>query len=329
MTPLWGLHLWIVLGVGLALRLDVPLAYLAANISIPPLLPFITAAEIEIGAMLRTGAWLGLHKDELVARGATAFLKDLWLGTVVLGPALATVFGGVTYGLVAHRRSAGSDTTLPHEPDPVDRVAARYAHGSIATRMYVASKLRSDPVGHAIVALGRETPLGAVLDLGCGRGQLALLLLESGVATHVHGVDWDAAKVAEATRAADGMAATFAAGDVRGFEAEPASTVLLVDVLHYFAESEQSALLARASQAARQRIVIRDVDPDRGLRSTLTRWQERLTTRAKYNVGERVRVRSIAAVRAELEALGFRVTVAPCWGKTPFSNVLVVGERSD
>lgn len=326
-TPLWGLHLWIVLGVGLALRLDVPLAYLAANISIPPLLPFITAAEIEIGALLRTGAFLGLTRAEIGARGVAAFLKDLWIGTAVLGPALATVFGGVTYAAVAHRRGGAAPAPAPPE-DPIERVAARYAHGSIATRMYVAGKLRSDPVGSAVVALGHHAPLGAVLDLGCGRGQLALLLLEAGVATEVHGLDWDAAKVDEATRAAEGLRATFAPGDVRTFDAEPADTVLLIDVLHYFTESEQSEILARAAGAAQKRLVVRDIDPERGLRSALTRLQERLTTRAKYNTGERVRVRSMREVRRELEALGFTVTIEPCWGKTPFSNVLVVAARS-
>ncbi|MFO0672697.1 MAG: class I SAM-dependent methyltransferase [Polyangiaceae bacterium] len=203
----------------------------------------------------------------------------------------------------------------------------RYAHGSIATRMYVAGKLRSDPVGSASSWRSATTHRSARSSISGGRGQLALLLLEAGVATEVHGLDWDAAKVEE-MRAAEGLRATFAPGDVRTFDAEPADTVLLIDVLHYFTESEQSEILARAAGAAQKRLVVRDIDPERGLRSALTRLQERLTTRAKYNIGERVRVRSMREVRRELEALGFTVTIEPCWGKTPFSNVLVVAARS-
>lgn len=60
----------------------------------------------------------------------------------------------------------------------------------------------------------------------------------------------------------------------------------------------------------------------------MTRLQERITTAGDFNRGDRVLVRSITAITGELEREGFRVSVSPCWGKTPFSNVLVVGERA-
>ena len=311
-----------------------PIAYLAANISIPPILPFITIAEVEIGSFVRTGAFVGMRRADLAARGVGSFLRDVWIGTAIFGPALAAVGGAITYALVALRRRARRAD--PHEPmgrdpDPMNRVADRYAHGSVATRMYVSSKLHADPIGDALVSLGKERTLGSVLDLGCGRGQLAILLLEADVASRVRAVDWDQPKVDEATRAAQGLAADFAQSDVRIAAAEVGAqshdTVLLVDVLHYFAENEQSALVRDAARAAKVRVVIRDIDPERGFRSTMTRLQERLTTGARYNLGERVLVRSIATVTRELEAEGFRVEVTPCWGKTPFSNVLIVATR--
>ncbi len=333
-TPLWGLHLWIILAIGLPLKLDVPIAYLAANISIPPILPFITIAEVEIGSFVRTGAFVGMRRADLAARGIGSFLRDVWIGTAIFGPALAALGGAITWGLVALRRRArrpDSREPLERDPDPMNRVADRYAHGSVATRMYVSSKLHADPVGDALLSLGEERTLGRVLDLGCGRGQLAILLLEAGVASRIRGVDWDQPKIDEAARASQGLDADFARGDVRSaaadVETQVHDTALLIDVLHYFAEGEQSALVRDAARAARERVIIRDIDPDRGFRSTMTRLQERLTTGASYNRGERVLVRSIATITRELEAEGFGVAVTPCWGKTPFSNVLIVATR--
>lgn len=343
-TPLWGLHLWIVLAVGLALRLDVPVAYLAANISIPPLLPIITIAEIELGSLVRTGAVMGLNRTELASRGITTFIKDVWIGTAILGPTLALVGSAITYGFIRIRRrgaedagavgaeSAAAASANIDRQDAIHRVADRYAHGSIGTRMYVSSKLSADPVGGALLTLAAETSgtsggLGSVLDVGCGRGQLALLLLEAKGASRVRGVDWDAPKITEANRAASGLDAEFVQGDLRHAPFLEADTVLLIDVLHYFDEREQADLLARAARAAQTRLLIRDIDPDRGWRSAMTRLQERLTTGARYNRGERVFARPIATVVRELEAEGFEVRVEPCWGKTPFSNVLVIGER--
>jgi len=52
MTPVFGLHWLIVIGVCVPLRLDAGVAYLAANISLPFIAPFITFAELETGAFV-------------------------------------------------------------------------------------------------------------------------------------------------------------------------------------------------------------------------------------------------------------------------------------
>jgi hypothetical protein len=75
------------------------------------------------------------------------------------------------------------------------------------------------------------------------------------------------------------------------------------------------------------RVVVRELDPDRGWRSGITRAQERVTTSLGYNRGARVNVRKIEALVAPLRARGFAVRVEPCWGATPFANVLIVAER--
>jgi hypothetical protein len=156
---------------------------------------------------------------------------------------------------------------------------------------------------------------------------MGVLLLEAGVATSVIGWDWDEGKVAAATRAAEGLDARFEKADVREHPIPPCDTVLLVDVLHYLSIEEQDALLARAASAARHHVIVRELDPDRGWRSAVTRFQESVTTALRFNEGARLAFRAIAEITAPLARSGFRTTVIPAWGATPYSNVLVHASR--
>ncbi len=220
------------------------------------------------------------------------------------------------------------------EPDAIGRAigrtAERYARAgkSRGTYHYVRGKLRGDPSTLAVASLA---PLGDVLDLGCGRGQLGVLLLESRAATTVRGCDWDDEKVAIANRAALGLSGEFAKGDVRTAHAEAADTVLLIDVLHYFDRDTQDALLIRAAGLVKPggRLVLRDADTGRGWRSMMTRIEEGLFTAIKFNRGERVLFRDVTRELVPLlEAQGMSCSVVPCWGGTPFSNVLLLATRT-
>lgn len=325
-TPLWGLHMILVLAVCLPLKLDAPVAYLAANISIPPLAPLLTMAELELGSLVLTGHALPTSVARLQASGPALFLKEIVAGTLVFSPAMALVGGALTFASVSLARGRGWGAD-PFE-EAADRVAARYA--SRANRpayYYVRGKLVGDPVARQVSELGAREPLGEVLDAGCGRGQLGVLLLEQKVATHVLGFDWDAAKVRAATAASEGLSASYRTHNLtQPLDAE-ADTVLLVDVLHYLSDEEQDAVIERAAKAARRLVVVRELDPDRGWRSVATRVQERVTTGLGYNRGVRVNARSIADLTRALEAHGFAAVVTPCWGSTPFANVLVVARR--
>jgi hypothetical protein len=191
----------------------------------------------------------------------------------------------------------------------------------------VRSKLRIDPVCRALFDLGTREPFGSVVDIACGRGQLGLLFLEGNLADQVLGFDWDEAKVGLATSAAgDPSRARFETGDVRSVVIPRADTVLLVDILHYLTVSEQDDLLARASQAARRRVVVRDIDPSRGAASVFTRTWEWITTTAGYNRGARVSPRPFDEIATVLERHGMSVTREACSAKG-LSNALLIGHR--
>lgn len=206
-----------------------------------------------------------------------------------------------------------------------DAVAGRYR--GITTRGFVRGKLKRDPVVPALLAL---PPFGAVLDLGCGRGQLGLALLLAGRATTVTGLDLDAGKIDRATAAAGDLPARFAVADLATAPLPPCDTALVIDVLVQMHPPAQDALVARLVAAAPARIVIRAFDPDRGWRSTVGLAIDRTRRRLGGDLGlaGTVAPQPIAALRASLEAAGYAVSVAPCWAGTPLPNVLLVAQRT-
>ncbi len=209
-------------------------------------------------------------------------------------------------------------------------VAGRYDSASRFTRHYVAAKLRGDPVHAAVLALGRARRLGTVLDIGCGRGQLAVALLMAGVAGPVTGLDRDAAALHAARTAAEGLpflavALDLAAGADRPLP--PVDCALMVDVLYQLDTPAQYRLLAGAMLAAREMVVLRTLDPDRGLRSRIGVGLERLALRRWPHSGSLVNPRPVAELCAALAQGGFAAAVTPCWAGTPLANVLVVARR--
>jgi uncharacterized protein (DUF2062 family) len=104
MTPAFGLHWLIVIAVCVPLRLDTGVAYLAANISMPFIAPFITFAEVETGALLLHGHFMAMSPSDLKAAGIGTLVAELATGTALLAPACGALGGAIAYGFVAWRR---------------------------------------------------------------------------------------------------------------------------------------------------------------------------------------------------------------------------------
>ena len=349
--PIFGCHTPLVLLICLWLRLDAAICWVAANISNPFFAPVLLTAEVQVGAWIRTGAVLRLDQEVSRADAWSKFAGYMFLGAPAVGLALAATGAALTFGVVAARRSRASNAPHaprapyrlpPHAPlwnQAVERVASRYCpdHGFTAAQRtrfhYTRIKLLTDPVAKLVADLAGDRPgaLGEVLDIGTGAGQLPLLLLELGRATRARGFDWDEAKIADAQHAAAdaGLPAVFWRADARDADLGEADTVLLIDLLHYFRIDEQDQILRRAAAAVRPggRLFLREADPGRGLRSLVTLLEERIFTAIRFNRGERVRFRPAPELMAVLEGLGFRCELRSAWGKTPFSNVLILASR--
>lgn len=103
MTPAFGLHWLIVIAVCVPLRLDTGVAYLAANISLPFIAPFITFAELETGALVLHGHFMSIAPSEVKTMALRTLAAELVVGTAIVAPAGGAVGGAITYGLVAWR----------------------------------------------------------------------------------------------------------------------------------------------------------------------------------------------------------------------------------
>ncbi len=224
-------------------------------------------------------------------------------------------------------RPPASGRGLSHE-EVFARTTDRYRGVDKFTFYYVASKLRRDPVNADLLALGSREPFGHVADLGCGRGQLAVALLEGGRASSVDACDWAGPSVTRAVQAAQGLRFTACTQDLAADQTvPPCDTALLIDILYLLGRPAALALLQAAAAAATRLVLVRTHDPALGWRGKLTVALERLGRRITWNSGRRVDPISPATVAAALEAAGFAVSAAPCWRGTPYSNVLLVGRR--
>lgn len=234
-------------------------------------------------------------------------------------------------------RCTGRQTTAARDRRPahahaietaLDEAAERYRVCGRLVHGYVRSKLQRDPVHRAILSLATREDFGNVVDIGCGRGQLGIALLQAGLADSVIGIDWHAGRLAEVNRAAAGMAFTTRLHDlVHGPGSLAADTILAVDVLYQLDDASQHRLLHAAAHAARQRIVLRLLDPERGMRSALTVGLERLWRGLSPHAGRCVNPWPLARLAAILEPLGYEITVTPCWHGTPFATVLLTARR--
>ncbi len=325
--PLYGLHFVLVMAVCLPLRVDAVLAYLAANISNPLVAPFLIFAEVETGAYLSTGRFVAFDVAQARATGAAGFARHLLFGGGVVGALVALLGFGLAWVIAGRRRSgtaAAAGLALPFEA-ALERTRARFDRVRPADRYYVAGKLAFDPV---FQLLGELNGLGRVLDLGCGRGQLGLFLLELGVASHASGIDSDARKI-DVARAA-GPEADFVVADVAHAALPSADTILLIDVLHYLPLAEQDALLDAAARALTPagRLLVRELDADPSARSAVTRGFEWCARKIGLNRGRATHYRAARDLTATLERLGFYCDVQGASERTPFANVLIIAGGS-
>lgn len=106
-SPIWGYQLLIGIPLAHFFKLNKTIAFLAANISLPPMIPFIIYGSLKMGELV-TGT-----KVDILSRSIHTFTLDdisqsLWIyviGSVALGISLAMLGGGISYLIIKASRS--------------------------------------------------------------------------------------------------------------------------------------------------------------------------------------------------------------------------------
>ncbi len=123
-SPFYGLHSVLVIALGFVLRLNKIVMWVASNVSLPFIAPFIAFASMHVGHFVLYGRPLPMTlqaardiaaSDSIVEAGVSLWLY--WLvGCVFVGTALGVLLAGTTY-IIAKRRAAA--------PEPVPEVENR------------------------------------------------------------------------------------------------------------------------------------------------------------------------------------------------------------
>jgi uncharacterized protein (DUF2062 family) len=331
-TPIFGLHIVACIALAYLFRLNKIIVYGAANLSIPPMVPILGFTSVQLGERILHGRWLALHRADFALKNvktlARTFFVDWTVGGIVLGATVGLVAGGITWAIMS-ARNARKLRTADAIGAAIDVARRRYDGLHPRFKWYARMKYVMDPCYRAIAAL---VPPGAyTVDLGSGLGMLPVLLGVLGDGRRALGVEWDRSKVDCGLRAARDLPdVQIVEGDARAADLPACDVITLVDMLHYWDDEAQRALLSRCRAALKPggRLLVREGDPARRGGARFTRAVESVVTRLGWNRGPQVRFRDVAALRADLESLGFTVRIDEVAARTHPGNVLLVCEAA-
>ena len=265
-SPVWGVHFPIAVLLATLFRLNRGIVYAAAYVNnLLTALPFLFA-EVQIGHHILHGTWRPVTFADAKTLVGWEGLADLLIGSIVLGLALGGLLG-VAAWLIAR---AGSH----HESyrEIVDTIVIRYADVSIRDAEAARARLLHDPIYPFLI---QEDVLGSgarVLDLGCGRGLVGVLVglfTRASETRRYLGVDRCDRYIRAARQALEDVpGCTVQTLDLRDFDPPAADVVVLDDVLRFLPFTAQDALLRRLARALPPgaRLFVREKDAAGGWR---------------------------------------------------------------
>ena len=229
----------------------------------------------------------------------------------------------------------------------LERASQPYRAAGLHPWFFARGKLGRDPVFAGLLRLGLIPHGARLLDLGCGQGLLAALLLAAeapardiGWPAHwaeaprgvtLRGIDFVArdvrrAQCAATAAGADTARTRFEHGDIRHADFGAADVVLLLDVLHYLDRDSQRQVLERARDclAPAGMLLLRVADANAGLRFRFGRFVDKAVLIGRGLRGTPLCCRPLTQWQQLLKALGFSVQTLPMHAGTPFANLLLV-----
>lgn len=328
-TPTFGIQFFLCALLATVLRLNLPIMYAAANVSIPPMIPLIGFASVQVGEYLRFGHFVALSRTDFAGEHLHATVAHFfyaWLrGGILLGSAVGAVVGGGVFFWLLRRRSA-NPTSNTQTPDllgkTIEQAATQFAFAHPRYRYYARYKYRLDPVYRVLCE--RIPQQAELIDLGCGLGMLEIALSMYKKGKTLRGIDWDAEKIAVGKQAAASFPhIALERADIHTFELPSCDAVTLIDVLHYYDREQQDQLLARVFAALRPEGVLWIRETDAAARSGITRLFERMMVRFGWNIGPKVVYRTVVELSHQIQSLGFSIETEDLSATTHPGNVLL------
>jgi 2-polyprenyl-6-hydroxyphenyl methylase/3-demethylubiquinone-9 3-methyltransferase len=207
-------------------------------------------------------------------------------------------------------------------------VLSRYQDLSVGTKAFLSIRWKLTPYEVMAEKMPRE---GTILDLGCGHGLFAFALALGSSSRQVLGIDHDTARVALGEKAASGLGnLRFEQGSVLAPPPGSYAGVSLIDVMHYFPPALQEQILIGINRCLVDggTILIRDVNPNAGVISSLNRGYEAIATKIGFtrSNSESNHFRTPEEWTRALHRAGFEVTSEPC-SHFLFADHLFVGRK--
>jgi hypothetical protein len=267
-SPLWGVHLPLAVLFATLFRLNRAIVYASAYIGNPLTAGPMLFAEVQLGHRILHGVWLPVTLANVETLGFLGIFTNLLLGSVVFGLMLGALLG-VAAWVVA--RAGGHHETYR---EIVDVIVVRFVDVSIRDAEAARARLLNDPIYPFLI---EEEVLGSgarVLDLGCGRGLIGVLV---GLFTRASeprwylGVDRCDRYVRAARQALEDVpGCAVQTLDLRDFDPPSADVVVVNDVLRFLPFTSQDALLRRLARALPPgaRLFVREKDAAGGWRFT-------------------------------------------------------------
>ena len=165
-----------------------------------------------------------------------------------------------------------------------DKLVKNYIYKGAVLEWYIRIKLRLE--NNYRLFLERVPRTGSVVDLGCGYGNVSMMLGFISKYRTITGVDYDEDKIAMASNSpTKPVNVNFVCSDVLDYSFVPTDTFLLSDVLHYLPEEKQTALLRKCIENlnAGGSVLIRDANADLASRHRGTKLTEFFSTKFGYN----------------------------------------------
>ena len=250
-------------------------------------------------------------------------------------------------------RSAASDRVANSEPafrSLVMRAAARFRPAGCGPYYFARGKLGGDPAFAALLRDGRIKDDARIVDIGCGLGILAALLVTASERGEPRSAsDWPATwapppqrwtlrgfdlrrdAVAAGRRALDDVRdrVTLSVDDVRQIILPECDVVVMLDVLHYIDPVAQTRLLANAHAALAPAgiLLLRVGDAARNWRFRFTSAVDWWVALARQKSWPRLYCRPLAEWTSLLDDIGYSVVAQPMSQGMPFANVLLIATK--